>query len=849
MNIINILADKNDIGLGNVDNTSDVNKPVSTAQQTALNSKENLSNKSIDTALGNSDVLYPSQNATKTYVDNKFNMVAVSDATATTKGIIKLAGDLGGTANSPSVPGLILKENTILAGTTSQYFRGDKTFQTLNKAAVGLANVDNTSDLNKPISTATQSALNTKNGLLGFTPENLSNKENLLLDNSISKYPTNNLVKNTLNNYLQTSLKGAINGLAELDGTGKLLSSQLPSYVDDVLEYANISLFPVTGETGKIYIAINTNISYRWSGSVYVEISSSVALGETSSTAYRGDRGKIAYDHSQSTGNPHSTTKNDIGLANVDNTSDANKPISTATQTALNLITNVNWLGDYNNGYTYSVGDGVMFNGASFRMYNFIGAAGYPPSAYPGNWKQITGSLGFTPENVINKDTDITLAANSDTKYTSQKAVKTYIDNVKSDLIANGMRYRLSWSPNTNELPTYGVSSFGEIVDLGIIKKGDCFFLGGDYEVIGTLYTTGTIFIANQDTPTTYGDWIILPTFIHLENMLANKLDIPTGSTIQYIDGTGALQTFPTLNNASSLVLEVYNNTGATLTKGTIVYINGGHGNLPTITKAKADTDATSAQTLGIIQADLTNMNNGNVLIVGKLTDINTNAFAPGTQLYLSGSTAGTYTNIKPQAPIHLVYVGIVSRQHPTQGIIEVKVQNGYEMDELHDVKITSPQNFDALLWETSTQLWKNKKILNLTTIGYEGVASLSGNTLNIPAYKTMTFVGDFAGGDGYNAGDIVRYNNDLYICILTIGSASAPNTDPTHWSLFIASGGGGSQTLEQTLALGNSAGAYNLNLNNRNINNISDLSANNGPSIKMINLTNAANMLLMYNS
>ena len=198
MNIINILADKNDIGLGNVDNTSDVNKPVSTAQQTALNSKENLSNKSIDTALGTSDTLYPSQKAIKTYVDNKVSTITVSDATTTTKGILKLAGDIGGTADLPTVPGLILKENTILAGTTSQYFRGDKTFQTLNKSAVGLANVDNTSDANKPISTATQSALNTKQGLLGFTPENVSNKENLTLDNSTTKYPTNNLVKTTL---------------------------------------------------------------------------------------------------------------------------------------------------------------------------------------------------------------------------------------------------------------------------------------------------------------------------------------------------------------------------------------------------------------------------------------------------------------------------------------------------------------------------------------------------------------------------------------------------------------------------------------------------------------------------
>ena len=123
--------------------------------------------------------------------------------------------------------------------------------------------------------------------------------------------------------------------------SGKVPASQLPAYVDDVLEFADLASFPATGESGKIYIAIDTNLTYRWGGSSYVVMSSSLALGETSSTAYRGDRGKTAYDHSQANGNPHGTTKNDIGLGNVDNTSDLNKPISTATQAALDLKENV----------------------------------------------------------------------------------------------------------------------------------------------------------------------------------------------------------------------------------------------------------------------------------------------------------------------------------------------------------------------------------------------------------------------------------------------------------------------------------------------------------------------------
>lgn len=96
---------------------------------------------------------------------------------------------------------------------------------------------------------------------------------------------------------LDASLKGAANGVAELDANGKVLTSQLPSFVDDVIEAENFAVLPNEGETGKIYVTLDDNKTYRWSGSAYIEISASLTLGETDSTAYRGDRGKIAYDH------------------------------------------------------------------------------------------------------------------------------------------------------------------------------------------------------------------------------------------------------------------------------------------------------------------------------------------------------------------------------------------------------------------------------------------------------------------------------------------------------------------------------------------------------------------------
>ena len=194
------------------------------------------------------------------------------------------------------------------------------------------------------------------------------------------------------------------------------------------------------------------------------------------------------------------------------------------------------------------------------------------------------------------------------------------------------------------------------------------------------------------------------------------------GTNLQYIDGTGALQTFPTASAADRLITEVYNKTGATLTKGTVVYISGTQGNLPSVSKALATGDATSAQTFGLVQADITNMNNGYIVQAGKLSDMNTNGYVDGDQLYLSPTTAGTYTTTKPYAPNHLVYVGIVVRAHPTQGIIEVRIQNGYELDEIHNVSAQTPSLNDGIFYNNATSLWESKSIA--TALGYTPVTN-----------------------------------------------------------------------------------------------------------------------------
>ena len=361
-NTININVNKTDMGLNNVDNTSDLNKPISTATQTALNGKENVSNKSTNTSLGVSDTLYPSQKAVKEYVDTAVNSASTPDATTLVKGKVRLAGDLGGTANSPTVPALAEKETIYSAQSADLNFRFNK--KTLHATSgAGLSYNPLTGNIGVYIETpmyinVTSVMIHNDSVAPTFSSEFTKSADSLPYITGQDNYIYATLVNldpiriiytikrggtNIYGTFLTTDLKGANNGVAELDSSGKVPSSQLPSYVDDVVDYATLSAFPVTGESGKIYIALDTNLTYRWSGSVYVEISPSLALGETSASAYRGDRGKIAYDHSQLTsGNPHNVTKSDVGLSNVDNTSDVNKPISSATQTALdNKVTGV----------------------------------------------------------------------------------------------------------------------------------------------------------------------------------------------------------------------------------------------------------------------------------------------------------------------------------------------------------------------------------------------------------------------------------------------------------------------------------------------------------------------------
>jgi hypothetical protein len=318
-----------------------------------------------------------------------------------------------------------------------------------------------------------------------------------------------------------------------------------------------------------------------------------------------------------------------------------------------------------------------------------------------------------------------------------------------SQLPSSIMEYKGTWSAATNT-PTLA-NGTGDTGDVYICNAagsvnfgaGAISFAVGDYVIYsGTIWqrSSGAVGTVTSVAITESGDAL---TITGSPITTSGTINIGfAGTGTQYIKGDGTLATFPSIiSQAQNLVTEVYNSTGATLTKGTIVYINGGQGNLPTVTKAIATGDSTSAQTYGIVQADITNMNNGYVVVAGRLSDLDTQAYTEGTQLYLSSTTAGAYTSTKQYAPAHLVYVGIIVRSHPTQGIIEVKIQNGYELDEIHNVAAQTPSNNDGLFWEASTSLWKNKSLS--TILGYtpadDSLVVHKAGTETITGAKTFT--------------------------------------------------------------------------------------------------------------
>lgn len=163
-----------------------------------------------------------------------------------------------------------------------------------------------------------------------------------------------------------------------------------------------------------------------------------------------------------------------------------------------------------------------------------------------------------------------------------------------------------------------------------------------------------------------------------------------------------------TLNVGQEEVALCYNGTGTTLTEGTVVYITGSQGQRPTIQRSSASSEMGSSKTFGVVTENILNGEEGFVTTFGLVRGLNTLAYAEGSALWLSAS-AGLITTTKPVAPNHGVFIGYCIRSHESSGQIFVNIQNGYELEELHNVLISSPSDGQVLTYDSVTGLWKNE--------------------------------------------------------------------------------------------------------------------------------------------
>ena len=191
--------------------------------------------------------------------------------------------------------------------------------------------------------------------------------------------------------------------------------------------------------------------------------------------------------------------------------------------------------------------------------------------------------------------------------------------------------------------------------------------------------------------------------------------DISAGTYINITNNSG-IYTVNSTGEANLLETTVFNKTGSQIPKLSVVYINGGQGDQPTIALASASGEMTSSKTYGITAENINNMSTGKVIVAGALTGVNTDQFNPtapqgdinGATLWLSPTVSGGLTSTKPSAPYHMVSVGTVVRTHQNEGVIEVRIQNGFELEELHNVAISGLANNQFIKYDSSTSLWKN---------------------------------------------------------------------------------------------------------------------------------------------
>ena len=232
-------------------------------------------------------------------------------------------------------------------------------------------------------------------------------------------------------------------------------------------------------------------------------------------------------------------------------------------------------------------------------------------------------------------------------------------------------------------------------------------------------------------------------------NTIPQTTSIEQG-TVSWNDGDGTLDLIlkgglTTLQLGQEQHVMTYNDSGVPLVDGDVVYIKGAQGNRISVGLAANTIEWVSSVTIGLVTEPIAMGAEGFVTTFGLVRNLNTLGLTEGLPIYL-GATTGSYTQVKPVAPAHTVIVGYVIRAHESVGSIFVKVYNGFELDELHDVLITDKQNDNGLFYESATQLWKNKTVASVLPTGtisgssqvsYTGLSSIPAGIVSGAAQVT----------------------------------------------------------------------------------------------------------------
>ena len=339
------------------------------------------------------------------------------------------------------------------------------------------------------------------------------------------------------------------------------------------------------------------------------------------------------------------------------------------------------------------------------------------PSGGGGGVTSVTASAPLASSGGTTPDISIPQASASVDGYLDSADFTTFAG--KQDALTAGTGIDLTGNIVTNTAPDQVVSL---TAGTGIAVSGTypSFTIDNTQDLSGYVPYTG----ATQDVD--LGTYKLSADAVEFSLTPTNS---PGAGQIAYVGNTGALAynmngSAVTSQIGQTMHAFVHNADSVTITKGQAVYLFGASGNKASVKLANNTSDATSAKTFGLAAEDITSGQNGFITVQGVLDGLNTGAYTAGDTLYL-GATAGSLTSVKPYAPNHLVYIGVVEKANNGNGQIYVRVQNGYELDEIHDVDLitTPPVNKDILTYVTGTpNLWKNQSlgtILGGTTADY----------------------------------------------------------------------------------------------------------------------------------